>query len=96
MAVIFINKLDKDGKQTDQTTGLCLQCAKKQGIDPLANIMKEMTNMSEEDIENMSTQFDTMFNGLQDTEGEEFDEFDERPGISLPNIFSNFMPKKEN
>ena len=42
LAVVFINKLDKDGKSTGETTGLCIECAKKQGIDPLANIMKEM------------------------------------------------------
>ncbi len=92
MAVIFINKLDKDGKQTNETTGLCIQCAKKQGIDPLANIMKEMTNMSEEDIENMSAQFDSMFNGLSDDEDNELNENSE---FSLPNIFGNFMPNKE-
>ena len=64
MAVIFINKLDKDGKSTGETTGLCVECAKKQGIDPLANIMKEMSNLSEEDIEAMSSQFDTMLGGM--------------------------------
>ena len=51
LAVVFINKLDKDGKPTGETTGLCIKKKKKQGIDPLANIMKEMSNMSEEDLE---------------------------------------------
>ena len=30
LAVVFINKLDKDGKPTGETTGLCVGCAKKQ------------------------------------------------------------------
>lgn len=97
MAVIFINKLDKTGKQTDETTGLCLECAKKQGIDPLQNIMKEMTNMSEEDIENMSKQFDSMLNGFNPSELE--DEVDLEEGMpksfSLPNIFGGFMPQRQ-
>lgn len=98
MAVIFINKLDKEGKQTNETTGLCLECAKKQGIDPLANIMKEMTNMSEEDLENMSSQFDSMLNGFNpssfDTDDEDVDD-ESTGGFNIPNIFSNFMPKKQ-
>ncbi len=98
MAVIFINKLDKEGKQTNETTGLCIECAKKQGIDPLANIMKEMTNMSEEDLENMSSQFDSMLNGFSpsnfDTDDEDIDD-ENTSGFNIPNIFSNFMPRKQ-
>ena len=45
MAVVFINKLDKDGKPTNETTGLCIECAKKQGINPIENIMKEILNL---------------------------------------------------
>ena len=98
MAVIFINKLDKEGKQTNETTGLCIECAKKQGIDPLANIMKEMTNMSEEDIENMSSQFDSMLNGFNTSNFDTDDEDTENEntgGFNIPNIFSNFMPRKQ-
>ena len=87
MAVVFINKLDKDGKSTGETTGLCIQCAKKQGIDPLANIMKDMSNMSEEDLEEMSSQFDGMFSGM--SELDDIDDDDEKPSMS--NFFSNMM-----
>ena len=98
MAVIFINKLDKEGKQTNETTGLCIECAKKQGIDPLANIMKEMTNMSEEDLENMSSQFDSMLNGFNTSNFDTDDEDTENEntgGFNIPNIFGNFMPRKQ-
>lgn len=64
MAVIFINSLNKDGKSTDKVKGLCLECAKKQGIDPLSNIVKEISNMSEEEMEEMSNQFSDMFNNM--------------------------------
>lgn len=100
MAVVFINKLDKDGKPTNETTGLCIQCAKNQGIDPLANIMKEMSNMSEEELESMSSQFDGMFGGMSELDDidSESDENDEKSGMS--NFFSNMMSfgknKKEN
>ena len=96
MAVIFINKLDKEGKQTNETTGLCIECAKKQGIDPLSSIMKEMANMSEEDIENMSTQFDSMLNGFSSFDMENIDdENDESKSFGFPNIFGNLIPKKK-
>ncbi len=97
MAVIFINKLDKEGKQTNETTGLCIECAKKQGIDPLSSIMKEMTNMSQEDIENMSSQFDTMINGISDFNMDNLDEDEEGnpKGFGFESLFSNLMPKKK-
>ena len=64
MAVIFINKLDKDGKPDKNPTGLCIECARKQGIDPLANIMNQMGNLSDEDLNNMSEQFESMLGDM--------------------------------
>ena len=94
LAVVFINKLDKDGKPTGETTGLCIECAKKQGIDPLANIMKEMSNMSEEDLETMSSQFDSMMgslDGIDELQGLDNDEDNNKTG-ALGNIFGNILP----
>ena len=97
MAVIFINKLDKDGKSTGETTGLCVECAKKQGIDPLANIMKEMSNLSEEDIEAMSSQFDTMLGGMDNfnNDDDDIDDDENSHKFSFPNFFSNLIPTKK-
>lgn len=64
MAVVFINSLDKEGKSTGKVKGLCLECAKRQGIDPLSNIVNEISNMSEEEMEEMSNQFSDMFNNM--------------------------------
>ena len=94
MAVIFLNKFDKEGKPTGETTGLCVECAKKQGIDPLANIMKEMENISPEDMENMSKQLDGMLGGLGLSNMDDSDEdIDDNPkpkiGFGFSNLFGN-------
>lgn len=98
MAVIFINKLDKDGKSTNESTGLCVDCAKKQGIDPLANIMKEMEKISPEEMENMSKQFDEMLGGMGfDGDFAEDDDSDEsKSRLGFHNLFSNPLIKKNN
>lgn len=64
MAVIFINKLREDGKSNGQTEGLCLDCAKKRGIDPFSTIMDQMKNISDDDLNNISSQFDNMLNNM--------------------------------
>lgn len=74
MAVVFINSLDKEGKSTGKVKGLCLECAKKQGIDPLSNIVKEISNMSQEEMEEMSNQFSDMFNSMGSMDGLSMDE----------------------
>ena len=99
LAVVFINKLDKDGKPTGETTGLCINCAKKQGIDPLANIMKEMSNMNEEDIEAMSSQFDSMMgslDGIDELQGLDDDDDDNSKPNSFGNILGNILPFSKN
>lgn len=102
MAVIFINKLDKEGKATNESTGLCIECAKKQGIDPISNIMKEMENISPEDMENMSKQFDSMLGGMgfgeENDEEEEIDPVEgEKPkiGFGFADLFGGGKRKKE-
>lgn len=110
MAVVFINSLDKEGKSTGKVKGLCLECAKKQGIDPLSNIVKEISNMSEEEMEEMSNQFSDMFNNMGGMDGfpidealndqsEDDDEDNEKKGnfFNLSNMFniSPFSNKKE-
>ncbi len=94
MAVIFLNKFDKEGKPTGETTGLCVECAKKQGIDPLSNIMKEMENISPEEMENMSKQLDGMLGGLSLNNMDDSDEdIDDNPkpkiGFGFSNLFGN-------
>lgn len=96
MAVIFLNKFDKEGKPTGETTGLCVECAKKQGIDPLSNIMKEMENISPEEMENMSKQLDGMLGGLGLNNMDDLDEdADDNPRPKIRFGFSNLFGNKK-
>ena len=61
-AVVFINKTE-NGKTS--TEGLCYSCAKKRGINPMDVIVKN-ANLSPEEIEDMSNQFDEI---MQDFTG---------------------------
>lgn len=67
-AVVFITKIT-DGRQTQE--GLCLSCAKKQGIQPV-NQLIEQTGMSEEDIDNLNKQMSNLFENMEpDSTGSE-------------------------
>ena len=52
IAVIYVNKII-DGKM--KSTGLCIPCAKKQGIAPMDQIMKQ-SGMNPEDFDNINAQ----------------------------------------
>lgn len=52
VAVIYVNKLI-EGKM--QTMGLCIPCAKKQGLAPMDQIMRQ-SGMKPEDFENINSQ----------------------------------------
>ena len=62
-AVVFVNKKDNDGKNTLE--GYCYDCAKKRGINPIDSLMKQ-ANLSEEDLNNMTQQFESMFKDMSD------------------------------
>jgi ATP-dependent Clp protease ATP-binding subunit ClpE len=54
-----------DGKHIQE--GLCLTCAKKQGIQPI-NQLIEQTGMSEEDIDNLNKQVGNIFDNMEFTD----------------------------
>ena len=60
-AVVFINKQDSQGNMSVE--GLCYNCAKEKGINPIDNLMKQ-ANLSETDINNLTEQFENMFNDM--------------------------------
>lgn len=74
VAIIFVNKIDtKNPDKNDEknkSQGLCLDCAKKQGIDPMKAMMNQMGKYSNKDLENMAKQFDGLMEGM------DFSEFD--------------------
>jgi ATP-dependent Clp protease ATP-binding subunit ClpE len=63
-AVVFMTKII-DGKHIQE--GLCLTCAKKQGIQPI-NQLIEQTGMSEEDIDNLNKQVGNIFDNMEFTD----------------------------
>ncbi len=92
MAVIFINKFDKDGKKAALSEGLCTECAKKRGIDPMQSIMNSMENITPEQMENISKQFESMLGQIDpDSLGNMFGDL----GNMDINDFSPFGPVDE-
>ena len=104
-AVVFVNKKDKDGKNTLE--GYCYDCAKKRGINPIDSLMKQ-ANLSEEDLNNMTEQFESMFKDMSENMNfpeaqENTDSYDDNANkgvefgaIPLGSIFSNmFNPNEE-
>lgn len=93
MAVIFINKFDKDGKRASVTEGLCTECARKRGIDPMQSIMNSMENITPEQMENISKQFESMLGQIDpDSLGDMFGEL----GSMEFNGFSPFGQMEDN
>jgi ATP-dependent Clp protease ATP-binding subunit ClpC len=86
-AVVFITKLN-DGKQTQE--GLCLSCARKQGIQPV-NQLIEQTGMTDEDIENLNKQMSGILESLEIDTSE--DDFSEDNPLKNAGSFFNLMRK---
>ncbi len=63
VAVIFTNKKVGDKNELE---GLCYKCAKEKGINPL-EVLAKQANLSEEELEDMSSQFENMFNDMSDS-----------------------------
>lgn len=67
MAVIYINKLEDMGEgkaQSREVVGLCMDCAKKRGIDPLKNVTQAFNDMSPDDMKNITDQLSNMLSGM--------------------------------
>jgi len=93
MAVIFTKKIDGDKSSME---GLCYNCAKEKGINPL-EVLAKQANLSENELNDMSKQFENLFDDLSenlniDELSEE--EISENGGIPLGSIFSNMFGSK--
>lgn len=93
-AVVFVNKPSSDGNS--KLEGLCYECAKKKGINPIDTLVKQ-ANLSESDIEDMTRQFEDMFKdisgSLDDVNPEDLgiDDNGNLNGSSLGSIFSGIF-----
>ncbi len=105
-AVIFMHKPNSKGEM--DTVGYCYDCAKKLGINPLNTISNNASNLSNEDINNMTSQLNEMFKDLssnlsihainEDDLEENYDEDGEEgpSGFAIPlgSIFSGMFGGK--
>ena len=91
VAVIFTKRID--GEKTT-TEGFCYECAKKKGINPL-EVLAEQSGMTDEQLENISKQFESILGELtEDINPEDLENMEEQG--NLGSIFSNmFSGKKE-
>ena len=94
MAVIFTKKID--GNKTS-TEGLCMDCARAKGINPI-DILVKQANLSEDEIKDLTSQFEGVFNEIQeDMENMDYpEEGIASGGIPLGSIFSNMFGSKTN
>ncbi len=90
-AVVFINKVE-NGKKTME--GLCYNCAKEKGINPLEALAKN-ANISNEELEDMSNQFESLLKDFSENMNLEAlgispDDLNQENGEGLGNIFGMF------
>ncbi len=93
-AVVFMsNPLNPSG----ETEGLCLVCAKELGIKPVDDMLKSM-NISDEDIEQMSSQFMEMMSSDMDLDDEALNEgtFDLGTAPAIPFLKNMFGSQTKN
>ncbi len=103
-AVIYINKIDDSdpsGNSKNEVEALCLECAKKRGINPLNNVLSNLNNVSKEDMENMAEQFNKFMENIDPQALEKFERnfdfsnmFDNNTDVS--NLFINNDVPEEN
>ncbi len=93
MAVIFTKKIDGNKSSME---GLCYNCAKEKGINPL-EVLAKQANLSEEELNDMSKQFENLFEDISenmDIDDLTPDDIEANGGIPLGSIFSNMFGNK--
>lgn len=103
-AVIFLNAKDKDGKTISKD--YCLECAQKQGINPLKNLsqtdMNNMTKQIENIVSNLAENMDldSFSEQLDDMDPEDLEKMEQGSpmfgaAIPLGSIFSNMFGENQ-
>ena len=103
-AVIFLNKKDENGKSTSK--GYCLECAQKQGINPLKNLsekdMNNMTKQIENIVSNLAENMDlnSLSEQMEDMDPEDIEKMEQGTpifgaAIPLGSIFSNMFGENQ-
>lgn len=84
-AVVFINKIENNKTQVE---GLCYNCAKEKGINPL-QVLTQNSNISDDDIEQLSEQFGNFMNEISETDMDNIGNVDgeNNPFAGILNLF---------
>ncbi len=85
-AMVMISRLDPDGSR--KTESICMECAKKMGVSPLDEMMKQV-DMSEEDLNNISNQLMSFMNDV------DMDEMQENPLFKMMTGDMNFDAEED-
>ena len=83
-AIIFFN--EKDDKGNDKLDGLCYNCAKEKGINPL-EVLSSQSNVLENDninLADMSSQFETIFKDITESLSDSNLNLDGLSGNAIP------------
>lgn len=91
MAIIFTNKINGDKNNME---GLCYNCAKEKGINPI-DLLAKQANLSQDELNDISKQFEDIFENLSENMDELNDEELAGSGFPLGSIFSNMFGSKE-
>jgi len=92
IAVVFVTKI-VDGNQTQE--GLCLSCAKKQGIQPI-NQFLDQVGLTEEDLDDLNKQVGTFVENMETMQPGDKPDSAQTPDNNLFGFFSKFFPKNAN
>ena len=93
-AVVFINKIENNKKSVE---GLCYNCAKEKGINPL-EVLAKNANISNEELEDMSNQFENILKDFSENmnlealgiNSDDIDNISNEDGNPLKSIFGIF------
>lgn len=85
-AVVFINKIENNKTEVQ---GLCYNCAKEKGINPL-QVLTQNANISEDDIQELSEQFGNFMNELNENSDMDFSDDDDEAKNPLAGILNLF------
>ena len=88
IAIVFITKII-DGKQTQD--GLCLTCAKSQGIQPV-NQLLDQVGLTEEDLDNLNNQVGDIVGNMDILNNDKLDN-DNNSSKNLFSFLGNLFPK---
>jgi len=93
VAVIFTKRIDGENSKME---GLCYECAKKKGINPI-DVLANQAGLSEEQLKDMTEQFESMLGEISENiNPEELEEIENGAFGNIGSVFSNmFGGKKE-